>query len=78
VIQVRRILLERLQAFQALRRAFRPRLEAQIEMTRQQMKTVLSPEQMDRWEKDFDRVLKFWLPPPPGDRLKDGTDGEKK
>lgn len=78
VIQVRRILLERMRAFQALRREFRPQLEAQIEVTRREMRAVLLPEQVDRWEKDFDRVLKFWLPPPPGDPLKDRPDGEKK
>ncbi len=78
VIQVRRILLERLRAFQSLRREFRPQLDAQIEMTRRQMRAVLSPEQVDQWEKDFDRVLKFWLPPPPGDPRKNRTDGEKK
>ena len=78
VIQTRRILLERMRAFQALRREFRPRLEAQIETTRRQMRAVLTPQQAERWEKDFDRLLKFWLPPPPGDPLEDRADGEKK
>jgi Spy/CpxP family protein refolding chaperone len=67
VQQVRRIILEQQMAFQSLRKEFRPRLDDQIEKTRQELAVVLTPEQARKWEKRFARIQRFWLPPLPGD-----------
>jgi Spy/CpxP family protein refolding chaperone len=67
VQQVRRIILEQQKAFQSLRREFRPRLDDQIEKTRQELAAVLTPEQARKWEKRFAHIQRFWLPPLPGD-----------
>ena len=63
VVQVRRIILEQQKAFQSMRKQVRPQLEAQIEKTRRELATVLTPEQARKWEKRFNHFLKFWLPP---------------
>ena len=69
-VQVRRIILEQQEAFLSMRRQVRPQLEAQIEKTRRELATVLTPQQARKWEKRFSHFLKFWLPPdeklPPG------------
>jgi len=69
-VQVRRIILEQQEAFLSMRRQVRPQLEAQIEKTRRELATVLTPQQARKWEKRFNHFLKFWLPPdeklPPG------------
>jgi len=65
--QVRRIILEQERAFQSLRKQIRPQLEAQIEKARRELTAVLTPEQTRKFEKRFDRFLKFWLPPQPRD-----------
>jgi len=67
VQQVRRIILEQQMAFQSLRKEFRPRLDDQIERTRQELAAVLTPEQARKWEKRFAHIQRFWLPPLPGD-----------
>jgi hypothetical protein len=67
VQQVRRIILEQQMAFQSLRKEFRPRLDDQIEKTRQELAAVLTPEQARKWEKRFAHIQRFWLPPLPGD-----------
>jgi Spy/CpxP family protein refolding chaperone len=67
VQQVRRIILEQQMAFQSLRKEFRPRLDNQIEKTRQELAAVLTPEQARKWEKRFAHIQRFWLPPLPGD-----------
>jgi len=66
-VQVHRIILEQQKAFQSLRKQVRPQLEAQIHKTRQELAAVLTPEQARKWEKRFDRFMKFWLPPKNGD-----------
>ncbi len=63
-VEVRRIIFEQQKVFQSLRRQVRPQLEAQIEKTRREMAAVLTPEQARKWEKRFDRFLRFWLPLP--------------
>jgi hypothetical protein len=63
VVQVRRIILEQQKAFQSMRKQVRPQLEAQIEKTRRELATVLTPEQARKWEKRFNHFLKFWLLP---------------
>jgi autotransporter translocation and assembly factor TamB len=65
-VQVRRILLERHKAFQALRKEVQPRWKAEIESTRRKMAAVLTAEQARKWEKGFRRFSKFWLPSPSG------------
>ncbi len=67
VKQVREIILERQKAFQSLYKEFRPRLDSQIEKTRQELAKVLTPEQAQKWEKTFRRIQRFWLPPLPGE-----------
>ena len=67
VQQVRKIILEQQMAFQTLRKEFRPRLDDQIEKTRQELGAVLTPEQARKWEKRFAHIQRFWLPPLPGD-----------
>jgi hypothetical protein len=67
--QVQRIIFERQKAFQSLRKQVRPQIEAQIEKTRQELTAVLTPEQARKWEKQFRRFMKFWLPPKNGDDL---------
>jgi hypothetical protein len=67
VQQVRRIILEQQMAFQSLRKEFRPRLDDQIEKTRQELAAVLTPEQARKWEKRVAHIQRFWLPPLPGD-----------
>ncbi len=67
VKQVREIILEQQRAFQALHKEFRPRLDSQIEKTRGELAKVLTPEQMQKWEKTFARIQRFWLPPLPGE-----------
>jgi len=66
-IQVRRIILEQQKALQALRKELRPRLDGQIEKTRQELTAVLTPEQARKWEKRFGHIQRFWLPPLPAD-----------
>jgi len=68
-VQVRRIIFEQQKAFQSLRKQVRPQLDAQIEKTRRELAAVLTPEQARKWEKRFDRFMKFWLPPRNGDFL---------
>jgi septal ring factor EnvC (AmiA/AmiB activator) len=68
-VQVHRIIFEQQKAFQSLRKQVRPQLDAQIEKTRQELAAVLTPEQARKWEKRFNRFLKFWLPPKNGDVL---------
>jgi hypothetical protein len=63
-VEVRRIILEQQKVFQSLRRQVQPQVEAQIEKTRREMATVLTPEQARKWEKGFGRFLRFWLPLP--------------
>jgi len=65
-VQVRRILLERHKALQSLRKEIQPRLEAEIERTRQEVTAVLTSEQARKWEKRFRHFSKYWLPSPPG------------
>ncbi len=67
VKQVREIVLEQQRAFQTLHKEFRPRLDSQIEKTRGELAKVLTPEQMQKWEKTFARIQRFWLPPLPGE-----------
>ncbi|HSR10220.1 MAG TPA: hypothetical protein VLS90_02160 [Thermodesulfobacteriota bacterium] len=62
VTQVHRIILERQQAFQSLRKQVQPQVKAQIEKTRRELSAVLTPEQARKWEKRFDRFRKFWMP----------------
>jgi hypothetical protein len=76
VQQVRRIILEQQMAFQSLRKEFRPRLDGQIEKTRQELAAVLTPEQARKWEKRFARIQRFWLPPLPGNS-RDSSPGLK-
>ena len=66
VVQVRRILLERQKAFHSLRKEVQPKLEAQIENTRRELASVLTPEQARKWEKRFGHFSRFWLPFPLG------------
>ena len=66
VVHVRRIILERQKAFHSLRKEVQPRLEAEIENTRRELAAVLTPEQARKWEKRYGRLLRFWLPSPPG------------
>jgi len=68
-VQVRRIIFEQQNSFQSLRKQIRPQLDAQIEKTRRELAAVLTPEQARKWEKRFDRFMKFWLPPRNGDFL---------
>ena len=67
VIRVRQIILARQKAFHALRKEVQPRLEAEIENTRRELAAVLTPEQARKWGKRYGRLLRFWLPSPPGD-----------
>jgi hypothetical protein len=67
VKQVREIVLEQQKAFQSLHKEFRPRMDGQIEKTRRDLSEVLTPEQVQKWEKSFARIQRFWLPPLPGE-----------
>ena len=66
VLRVRQIILERQMVFYSLRKEVQPRLEAEIENTRRELNAVLTPEQARKWEKRYGRLLRFWLPAPPG------------
>jgi len=67
VQQVREIILEQQKAFQGLHKEFRLRLDSEIEKTRKEMAKVLTQEQVQKWEKTFARMRRFWLPPLPGE-----------
>jgi hypothetical protein len=66
VVRVRQIILERQKAFHTLRKEVQPRLEAEMENTRRELNAVLTPEQARKWERRYGRLLRFWLPAPPG------------
>jgi Spy/CpxP family protein refolding chaperone len=62
-VQVRNILLENLKEFQSIRAEIRPRLNAQIEKTQNELEAVLTPEQSRKLELRFHELRRFWLPP---------------
>lgn len=63
--KIRAILNERQKAFQALRRATRPKMEREIERLEEDVAAVLDENQARKWRKRFDRLRRQWMPPPP-------------
>lgn len=63
--QIQAILARREKALLALRSEMRPRVNAQLEQTRQEIAAVLTPEQAARWNEQFERSRRRWMQPAP-------------
>jgi hypothetical protein len=63
--KIRGILKERQRAFQALRRATRPKVERELDRLREEVAAVLDANQARKWRSRFDRLRRHWMPPPP-------------
>jgi hypothetical protein len=66
--KIRAILNERQKAFQALRRATRPKMEREIERLKEDVAAVLDENQARKWRKRFDTLRRQWIPPPAPER----------
>ncbi len=66
--KIRAILNERQHAFQALRRATRPKVERELDRLREEVAAVLDVNQARKWRQRFDRLRRQWMPPPPPER----------
>jgi len=63
--QVEQIIREHQKNLQEIRRGVQPRVEAELELLRQDISQVLTPEQRDKWDDIFDDAVDRWMPPPP-------------
>ena len=65
--RIKAILVERQKALQAIRREAQPRVEKELEITREEVSRVLSPEQARAFRQRFDELKTRWIPglPPP-------------
>jgi len=64
--QVEAVLQARQKGIQAIRREFQPKIMVQVELARDEVAAVLTPEQAQEWKAYFDSMRKKWVPPPPG------------
>ena len=65
VRQVERILSQRQQVLQDIRRRVQPEVEAELDRVEQQVAEVLDNQQRERWHEHFTRLRGIWLPPLP-------------
>ena len=44
----------------------KPKVEGEIDSLRSQVETILTPDQLTRWNTSFEKMKERWLPPAPG------------
>jgi hypothetical protein len=64
--QVKAIITRRQKTIQAIRREFQPRLEQELDLTKEEVSAVLGPTKARQWQQRFEYFKRLWLPPPPG------------
>lgn len=63
--RVEEILSREYQALAEIRREIAPRVQAELDKTRNDVAAALTPEQARKWQKRFDFLRKEWTPPLP-------------
>lgn len=63
--KVQAIIARRQKAIQDIRREVWPRIESELESTREEVAAILNAKQARSWRKRFDYLKGQWMPPPP-------------
>ena len=58
--KIEQVLRERQSAFQAIRREVAPRIESELELARDKINEILTPEQRAKWEEIFSSMRRRW------------------
>jgi hypothetical protein len=65
---VEQILRKNLEAVQRIHQETFPRVQAEVDKMRAEVSALLTPQQAEKWNSDFDEIIMFPKGPPPGPR----------